>query len=142
MSDPTARYRIHVTLATATILGIAGLFSAWSIQTPRLDERIADILTSTLGLAVLGALFGYVISSVYYRRMSLVDAFVCFAIPVFTFIGFAFGTKPGDEFRFSVFSYVVMAMIVYLGFRVCKFHISQRKATIDNSATDPKSHKS
>ena len=135
VADSVARYRIPVTLATAAILGIVGLIIGWSIPTKHPDDRLADILIPTLGLAVLGALIGYIVSSVYYRRMSAVDAFVCFAIPVYTFIGFVFG-KSGDLFRYRVLSYGAMAMIAYLGLRVCHSQMSNRKTKLNDAADD------
>ena len=141
VANSIARYRIHLTLATAVILGTVGLMIGWSIPTTHPDDRLADIFIPTLGLAILGALFGYIISSVYYRRMSAVDAFVCFAIPVFTFIGFFFG-KSGDLFRYRVLSYGALTMVAYLGFRVYHSQMSKNKPTLSDAANDVTSQKS
>ena len=125
VADSNARYRIHVTFATAVILGIAGFAIGWSIPTRHPDDRLADVLLPASGLTVLGALLGYVISSVYYRRLSAVDAFACIAIPVFTFSGFFLG-KSGDWFRYRVLSFGAFAMLAYLGLRVYLSQMSKR----------------
>jgi len=134
-ANSIARYRIHVTLATAAILGTVGFMIGWSIPTAHQDDRLADILFPTLGLAVFGALLGYTISSVYYRRMSAVDAFVCFAIPIFTFLGLLFA-KSGDLFRHRVSLTGALAMIAYLVLRVCNSQMSKNKTTMRDDAND------
>ncbi len=135
VTDSVARYRIHVTFATAAVFGAAGLVVAWLKPPQHPDDRLADLLIASLGLAVIGTLLGYVVSSVYYRRMSTVDAFVCVAIPVYSFFGFVF-VKSGDWFRYRFLSYGVLAMIAYLGLRVCYRHTSRHTAATTRSAED------
>ncbi len=138
MADSIARYRIRVTLATAAILGMVASIIGWSIPPHHPDDRLGNTVIAGIVSAALGALIGYVGSSVYYRRMSLMDAFVCISIPILMFVGFMFG-KSGDWFRFHVLRYGALAMIAYLGLRVCFSRNSGRKSRVNDASDDASS---